>query len=152
MQHDQKINYMMAALAWTHLHSVDREIWHTSNDHTLADYFTLTCCGCKAWNCFSISGDEGATHLLTASVVLIVKTTNMFTRQKQQAHCLSLSALSYLICLSPVWSCPCSISADEKQLSIFIFCLHYSLFLSSAFLWEPSWLHTRLVRDVNIEN
>lgn len=70
----------------------------------------------------------------------------MFTRQRQR---LSLSVLCYLICLSPLFSCPRSISADEKQLSVFIFCLHYSLSLSSALLREPSWLRSRLVREVN---
>lgn len=127
-------------------------IWHTPTDHK-PPVSKSDLCWLQRVKRF-IHFDEGG-----AAVYYQPPLSSFLKAHKKNAcknrgsgHTAFHSLSCYLICLSPVWSCLHSISADEKQLSVFIFCLHYSLCLSSAFLWEPSWLRSRLVRDVNIGN
>lgn len=85
---------------------------------------------------------------------------NTHTRNKVNAlprteaagvRCLSLPAVRYLICYSPVWSRLCSVSGWWKTIVCINFFFLPPLFYSSppTFLRQPSWLRSRLLRDVN---
>lgn len=134
----QTVNYTTEVLAWTD--SVSKRCSGTP-------MMTTGLRGLLHSDLQRLTRANSCLRLNLARIQLVVRNTNMFTGQNQQACGRSLSFVSVLFDHVPAPSqlmknnCLYSYPASTTPSS-----------LSSTFRWEPSWLRSRLVRDVNTEN